>query len=308
MIIENNHSKNFTALKEQLLFLEIIDFNINSLNKFSLFFSNIGSYAYENKITHEQYLYLYESAKKILKGHFYKLNPTLTDCVLDKMCSSFIRGIVYTPKGIKVINNKMVFTTENRLNNFGQFCNQKFLHISSGLENDYKEVNDSNLEFTQNHWHADHFFYQPDYKKAFSTAQTDELVKSLANYINEMLLKHFGRKVVFPISDLNCDGEWHGVDNICYCSNVRVFLSHNLNQIKEAIFNNQEIDISLIAILGFNDIYEYAIKQNYDAKGFNWTWKQKNPVIWDLETAINKRLGSSNNKILSKVKRAEKDS
>lgn len=306
MQLENNHSKDFTILKEQLLFLETIDFNINNLRKFLLFFNNIGSYSYENKITREQYIYLHETAKNMIKERLQELNQTLSEDSLDKICDSFIRGIVCSPKAIKVINNKVVFSLEDRLDDFGQFDRQAILHLSNGAKDDYKEVNDANLEFTQNHWYAEHFFYQPDYKKAFSTEQTEALVKVLATYINDMLAKHFGRKVVYPISDLNHGGEWHGVSNLCYCSNVRVFLSHNLNQIKEAIFNKQEIDISLIALSDFNTIYEYAIKQKYNDKSITWSWTQKEPVIWDLEMAINERLESTKNKSLSKVKKSEK--
>lgn len=282
----------FLKLKQDVFHLNQMDIQHTLLREALIILNKLGLlYSDQQAISKIEYQEIFNLVKEIIKNKLLELNPTLNDRVLHKIFSSVHRGLICVLEDFQVIDHNFVFVKEGQLDDFGNLYRECIFYISDHHIDNLKEVNDENLEFSQNQWDKDYLFNQmfhpPDYTKVFDSKATEKLVTTLSQYINSILFEHFHQAIVYPISELNKNGTYHGVDNLCYCSSVRVFLSYNLNQIKEAIFNHENVQFCLVALNGFDNIYQYDISQSIDNnEQLIWTWKSKTPEIWNFNNAV----------------------
>lgn len=198
------------------------------------------------------------------------------------------------PADLTILNDETVFYKEKILNDWGEIYKSNILFLSTHKENDFKEIDDKNLDFTQNHWDEkfefNKLFSKIDYLDYFDdNEKLEKLIRQIVTYINNTLNTIFKKDIIAPIADLNKNGIYYGIDGIYYKNSTRIFLSHNLNQIMKSIYEQQDIIIKLIALNNWNEFYCFNIYQTvFENKSFKWKTIQTNPTIWNLEEHLSK--------------------
>ena len=239
-----------------------------------------------NDISKEEKIELYKLLDELMKRKFKKLNPSISEEVLNNMTNAYKRSFIYYPMDILIVDDA-VFHKEGVYDDFGSIYKIRTLMFKNMKP--YYDVLD--MEFILNNF---------DLFRDFGRKQlTKDDYKYTSDFISNSINSIYGEKITKPLYKLNDDKTFYGYKGINVISGINIYLNMKFDDVGRSLKSGNECDIKL-CIKKDDDITLYYIHQSFKDNKPIWEVIRTNSEIWKLTDEVLKLENKYGNKILTK--------